>query len=127
MRRIRVLVVDDQQIVRLSLTTFLRAFEDMEAVGQASNGQEAVDLCTRLHPDVVLMDVKMPDMDGITAARLIHQISGKTQVILLTALPQHELIDAALQAQVSNYLLKNSGIEDIAAAIRNAVLGASLN
>ncbi len=124
MGKIRVLVVDDQRIVRLSLSTFIRAFEDLEAVGEAINGQEGVELCAKLQPDVVLMDVRMPDMDGIAATRLIHQVSPTTQVVLLTALPLQEVSQAAIEVGVSSYLLKNSGIAEIAEAIRQAASGA---
>jgi DNA-binding NarL/FixJ family response regulator len=123
MKKIRVLVVDDQRMVRISLTNFLRAFEDLEPVGTAANGQEAVDLCARLHPDVVLMDVKMPDMDGVEATCLIHQNSPQSHVILLTALPQQEVKEAALKAGVSDYVLKSAGISEIAQAIRKAMFG----
>jgi two-component system, NarL family, response regulator LiaR len=125
MRKIRVLVVDDQKMVRLSLCTFLRAFDDLEAIGDAANGQEAVARCAQTQPDVVLMDIKMPDMDGITAAGLIGQCSPSTVVILLSAVPLQEVMEAALRAGVRDYLHKNSSIEDIAAAIRRAVSDAS--
>jgi NarL family two-component system response regulator LiaR len=120
MTKIRVLVVDDQKMVRFSLTTFLRAFDDLQAVGEATNGREALELCAKLHPDVVLMDIKMPDMDGITATRLIHDSASKTRVVLLTALREPEVMDAAQKAGVSEYILKTAGIEEIAAAIRRA-------
>src|SRR6185295_18424935 len=101
MTKIRVLVVDDQKMVRLSLTTFLRAFDDLQAIGEAANGREAVDLCAQLQPDVILMDVKMPDMDGITATLLVHQSAPTTHVILLSALPMQEVKQAALKAGAS--------------------------
>jgi DNA-binding NarL/FixJ family response regulator len=125
MQKIRVLIADDQRIVRFSLSNFLRAFEDMEPVGEAANGQQAVQLCTQLHPDVVLMDIKMPDMDGIDATRQILQINPHSHVVLLTALPQQEMKEAAVLAGVSEYVCKNDGIEQIAAAIRRAFLGAA--
>jgi two-component system, NarL family, response regulator LiaR len=123
MVKIRVLVVDDQRMVRLSLGNFLRAFDDLEPIGAAANGREAVEMCARLHPDVVLMDIKMPDMDGIAATIMIHQNSPATHVILLTALPQQEVMEAAFRAGVSDYVLKSAGIKEIAQAIRKAMYG----
>ncbi len=123
MPKIRVLIVDDQQLVRFSLANFLRAFDDMEPVGEAVNGQQAVAACAELLPDVVLMDIKMPDMDGIEASRLIQQSNPNAHVVLLTGLPQQEVREAAIEAGVSEYVCKNDGIEKIAAAVRRAFLG----
>ena len=82
---IRVMIVDDHAMVRTGLATFLEVSDDLELVGQASNGREAVDLCEQFQPDVVLMDLVMPEMDGVTATRIIRERWPQVQVIALTS------------------------------------------
>src|SRR6478672_6244401 len=89
---IRVLIVDDHAVVRSGLAAFLEVFDDLELVGQAAGGQEAIYLCAQLQPDVVLMDLMMPDMDGATATRLIRQQCPKVQIIALTSFREDELV-----------------------------------
>lgn len=122
---IRVLVVDDHAVVRSGLVAFLSAYDDMELVGEAGGGRDAVELCRRARPDVVLMDLVMPDMDGAAATRAILQIDPGIQVIALTSFPQEELVQAALQAGAISYLLKNVSADALANAIRAAAAGRS--
>jgi NarL family two-component system response regulator LiaR len=120
---IRVLLVDDHAVVRSGLSTFLQAFDDLELVGEARNGAEAVRLCRTLAPDVVLMDLKMPEMDGATATRLIRQDYPDIQVIALTSFHEETLVQGALQAGAIGYLLKNVSADELADAIRKAHAG----
>jgi NarL family two-component system response regulator LiaR len=123
--RIRVMVVDDHPMVRRGLSTFLKVFDDLEMVGEAASGQEAVQLCTQHHPDVVLMDMVMPDMDGATATRLIRKLSPSIQVIALTSFKEEILVQSALQAGAIGYLLKDVTSEELAQAIHAAHAGRS--
>jgi two-component system, NarL family, response regulator LiaR len=120
---IRVLVVDDHEIVRSGLAAFLLVIPDMEMVGTARNGLEALSQCAHLHPDVVLMDLSMPLMDGVTATARIRAAHPDIQVIVLTSFKDQELVRQALEAGAIGYLLKDLGVEDLAAAIRNACAG----
>lgn len=120
---IRVLVVDDHPMVRRGLTTFLKVFEDFELAGEAADGEVALQLCGRVAPDVVLMDMVMPIMDGITATQAIHQQFPKIQVIALTSFKDEGLVAKALQAGAISYLLKDVSANELAQAIRAAHLG----
>lgn len=120
---IRVLLVDDHLMVRRGLATFLKVFDDLELVGEAESGETAVQLCTQLLPDVVLMDMKMPDMDGPTATRLIRQQYPKIQVVALTSYKEQDLVQNALEAGAIGYLLKDVSADQLARAIRGAHLG----
>ncbi len=122
---IRVLLVDDHTMVRRGLATFLKVFDDLELAGEASNGQDAVQLCEQLHPDVVLMDMVMPDMDGAAATRIIRKQSPSTQVIALTSFKEGILIQSALQAGAIGYLLKDVSADELVQAIRAAHAGRS--
>jgi NarL family two-component system response regulator LiaR len=104
---IRVMIVDEHNMVRRALATFLRVYSDLELVGEAKNGQEAVWMCEELQPDVVLMDLLMPVMDGMEATRLIRQQWPGVQVIALTSFHEQELVQEALDAGAIGYLLKN--------------------
>ncbi|MFO7540222.1 MAG: response regulator transcription factor [Chloroflexota bacterium] len=115
---IRVLLVDDHTMVRRGLATFLKVFDDLELVGEAADGETAVDLCGRILPDVVLMDMVMPDMDGVTATRLIRQRFPSVQVIALTSFKEEGLVQGALQAGAIGYLLKDVSAVELAQAIR---------
>lgn len=120
---IRVLLVDDHAVVRSGLATFLMVHDDLELVGQAADGQEAVRLCGEVQPDVVLMDLVMPVVDGATATKLIRQQYPAIQVIILTSFPEEELVQSALRAGALSYLLKNVGADELANAIRAAHRG----
>jgi two-component system, NarL family, response regulator LiaR len=121
--RIRVLIVDDHAVVRSGLATFLQAFEDFELVGEAGDGAEALRLCAQAAPDVVLMDLLMPEMDGIAATRAIRERHPDAQVIALTSFQDQEKVQAALDAGALGYLLKNVAADDLARAIRSARAG----
>ncbi len=120
---IRVLIVDDHSMVRRGLMTFLNNQPDLDVVGEARDGQEAADLCDRLQPDVVLMDLVMPVLGGVAATRIIHQRCPGAQVIALTSFQEKELVQDALQAGAIGYLLKNVSGEELADAIRHAHAG----
>jgi NarL family two-component system response regulator LiaR len=117
---IRVLIADDHEMVRSGLGAFLRVAPDLELAGEAANGEQAVRLCQKLQPDVVLMDMRMPGMDGVAATRAIRERWPETQVIALTSFPEEDLIQRALEAGALSYLLKNVGPKDLATAIRAA-------
>lgn len=124
-RPIRVMVVDDHPMVRSGLELFLLAFADLEPVGSACNGEEAVEACGRLKPDVVLMDMAMPGMDGAAATRAIRSRYPEVRVIALTNFQGIETIQKALQAGATSYLLKNVTADELANAIRAAYAGRS--
>lgn len=120
---IRVMLVDDHAVVRSGLSTFLMTCADMELVGEAANGRQAIDLCRQVKPNVVLMDLVMPGMDGATATRLIREQCPDIQVIALTSFKEEELVQGALQAGAIGYLLKDISAEELANAIRAAYAG----
>jgi len=124
-KRISVLVVDDHAVVRSGLRLFLMAFPDLELVGEAANGEEAVRLCATIRPDVVLMDLMMPVMNGVEATRAIRAGSPHTQVIALTSFPEEQLVKDALEAGAIGYMLKNAQASELAEAIRAARGGKS--
>ena len=104
---IRVMLVDDHAVVRSGLKAFLMVFDDLELVGEAGSGREAVRLCEQIQPDVVLMDLVMPEMDGATATRKIRECCPEVQVIALTSFKEQELVQGALEAGAIGYLLKD--------------------
>jgi NarL family two-component system response regulator LiaR len=120
---IRVMIVDDHDMVRRGLATFLKVQADLELVGEASGGEEAVRLCEQLQPDVILMDLVMPEVDGPTATQAIRERWPQIQVIALTSFGEKELVQDALQAGAISYLLKNVSADDLAEAIRAAYAG----
>jgi NarL family two-component system response regulator LiaR len=120
---IRVMLVDDHTMVRRGLATFLKVFDDLELAGEADSGEAAIELCSRVLPDVVLMDLMMPGMDGATATRLIRQQYPNVQVVALTSFKEQELVQNALQAGAIGYLLKDVSADELARAIRAAHLG----
>lgn len=118
--RIRVLLVDDHSMVREGLKVFLSTSDDIEVVGEAANGAEAVDLCARLKPDVVLMDVLMPVMDGAAATAQITAAFPDIRVIALTSFVEEDMVQETLDAGAISYLLKDSRPESLMQAIRDA-------
>jgi NarL family two-component system response regulator LiaR len=120
---IRVMIVDDHTMVRRGLAVILKTVDDLVLVGEASNGQEAVHLCEQAQPDVILMDLVMPDMDGTTATRIIRERRPHVQIIALTSFHEKELVQKALQAGAISYLLKNVSADELAKAIRSAYAG----
>jgi NarL family two-component system response regulator LiaR len=120
---IRVLVADDQSAVRQGLRFFLRAFDDLELIGEAADGQQALCLCLRLRPDVVLMDLAMPVMDGICATRAIRQHCPEVPVIVLTSLENAGMVQEAFEAGAFSCLLKNVSADQLAHTIRAACAG----
>jgi NarL family two-component system response regulator LiaR len=122
-RPIRVLLVDDHAMVRRGLSAFLLVFDDLELVGEVGSGEEAVHLCTQVQPDVVLMDLVMPGMDGVAATRAIRARCPQTQVIALTSFKEKDLVQGALEAGAIGYLLKNVSTDELADAIRAACAG----
>jgi len=121
--RIRVMLVDDHAVVRSGLSTFLMTCDDMELVGEASSGEQALNMCKKTNPDVVLMDLVMPGMDGAVATRRIREKCPDIQVIALTSFKEQELVQGALQAGAIGYLLKDISAEELANAIRAAYVG----
>jgi len=117
-RNIRVLVVDDHEMVRRSLAVFAQIYDDIEIVGAATNGDEAMRLCADLRPDIMLLDLNIPRIDGLSVARVMRQLYPAVQVVVLTHSNAAEDIAAAKQAGVSGYVLKDQGGEEIAKAIR---------
>ena len=120
---IRVMLVDDHAVVRSGLSTFLMTCEDMEMVGEASSGEQALAIYQQAKPDVVLMDLSMPGMDGATATRMIREKCPEIQVIVLTSFKEQELVQGALQAGAIGYLLKDVTALELANAIRAAYAG----
>ncbi|MCB9453029.1 MAG: response regulator transcription factor [Anaerolineaceae bacterium] len=120
---IRVVIVDDHPVVRSGLSAFLYAYEDMELVGEATNGEEAIRVCQEAQPDVVMMDLVMPNMDGFEAMRRIREESPQTQFVALTSFPNEEFVEKALKSGTTGYLLKTASAEELAAAIRSAYKG----
>ena len=122
---IRVLLVDDHAMLRKGLRFFLAGFGDLELVGEAASGKEAIRLCAALQPDVVLMDMVMPDMDGAATTEAVRRQNPNLEVIALTSFQEEDLIERALQAGAISYLLKNVSADALADAIRQAHAGHS--
>lgn len=120
---IRVVLVDDHTMVRKGLALFLKAFDDLELAGEAESGAVAIQLCEEIQPDVVLMDMVMPDMDGVAATRAICQQFPQIQVIALTSFKEGNLVKNALEAGAIAYLLKDVSADELARAIRAAHSG----
>lgn len=122
---IRVMIVDDHAVVRSGLSAFMLAYDDLELVAEAGSGEEALRLCATAHPDVVLMDLVMPGMDGAETTRRLRQEFPEVQVIALTSFKEEELVHAVLQAGALSFLLKDVSADELARAIRNARSGRS--
>lgn len=122
-RTIRVLIVDDHAMVRSGLRFFLLSMPDVTLIGEASNGREAVELCKRLEPDVVLMDLVMPEMDGIEAIRALRQRQPNVRMLALSSFQEAMRVQEALRAGAIGYLLKDVTADELGAAIRGAFSG----
>lgn len=122
-RTIKVLVVDDHRLVREGLVNLLRVNPEIEIVAEAENGDEAVAKARSLRPDVVLMDVSMPGMNGITATRLVKKECPEAAVIILTMLDQEAYVYEAVKAGATGYLLKNAGLDELVRAIKEVHRG----
>lgn len=116
--RIRVLVVDDQTLFREALAEALKLEEDLEVVGVAATGKEALELARKLHPDVVLMDLKMPEMDGITATQLLKTELPEVKVLMVTLFGDEEYLQRAIMARADGYILKDVRRDQMVEAIR---------
>ncbi|WP_243056712.1 response regulator transcription factor [Nocardioides sp. SR21] len=123
MSDIRVVVVDDHQIVREGLSSLLGALDGIEVVGTAEDGRDAIHVVAESAPDVVVMDIQMPKLDGIEATRMITGRQPDTRVVMLTMNEDDETVLAAIRAGASGYLLKGSGAEEVQTAIRAAAAG----
>ncbi len=121
--RIRVLLVDDHAVVRMGLRAFFDLLPDIEVVGEAADGSEGVAMARRLTPDVVLMDLLMPNMDGVTAIGRIKAELPETEIVTMTSFIEEEKVTAALEAGASGYVLKDAEAEEVAQAIRAAYAG----
>ncbi|HEX2992052.1 MAG TPA: response regulator transcription factor [Anaerolineales bacterium] len=120
---IRVMLVDDHAMVRRGLATFLKIFDDLQLVGEAESGEAAIQLCAEVLPDVILMDMVLPDMDGAASTRVIRQRFPQVQVIALTSFKTGDLVRNALEAGAIGYLLKDITAEELVRAIRAAHAG----
>lgn len=120
---IRILIADDHAVVRSGLATFLLAFDDLELVAAVKDGREAVELCRETQVDVVLMDLIMPEMNGVEATRQLRRHCPRTQVVALTSFRDEDLVQEVLRAGAISYLLKNVAADELAAAIRAAHAG----
>jgi NarL family two-component system response regulator LiaR len=120
---IRVMLVDDHAMVRRGLAAFLKAFDDLKLAGEAESGETAIQLCGEILPDVVLMDMVLPGMDGAAVTRVIRQKYPQVQVIALTSFKEGDLIKNALEAGAISYLLKDVSADDLGRAIRAAHIG----
>jgi DNA-binding NarL/FixJ family response regulator len=125
-RPVRVLLVDDDDLMRAGLTAVLSSDETIDVVGEAPDGRTAVDRAIELRPDVVLMDVRMPGLDGIAATRELLAVSPEVRVVVLTTFEQDDYIFGALSAGASGFLLKRTRPEELIAAIHTVAAGDSL-
>ena len=120
---IRVLLVDDHAVVRMGLRAFFDLLPDIDVVGEAADGSEGVAMARRLTPDVILMDLLMPNMDGVTAIGRIKAELPETEIVTMTSFIEEEKVTAALEAGASGYVLKDAEAEEVAQAIRAAYAG----
>jgi DNA-binding NarL/FixJ family response regulator len=120
---IRVLIVDDHGVVRRGLRGFLDLLDDLDVVGEAENGLEAVELAARLNPDVILMDLLMPELDGLGAIARIKAAQPEIEIVALTSFIEEEKVTTALEAGATGYLLKDADADDVANAVRAAHAG----
>jgi NarL family two-component system response regulator LiaR len=123
MEAIRVMVVDDHDIVRRGLSVFLNGFDDLCLVGEAANGEDALRVCGEVQPQVVLMDMMLPGMDGVETTRALRQAYPHVQVVMLTSSKEDHQIQAALAAGAIGYMLKNVSVREMSETIRAAAQG----
>ena len=117
---IRVVLVDDHPMVRMSLRMLLRSTADIDVVGEAADGEDALRICAQVHPDLVLMDLRLPGLDGVATTRALQGHAPVPHVLVLTAFYDERLIPQALAAGASGYVLKDGDVEEFIAAIRSA-------
>jgi NarL family two-component system response regulator LiaR len=122
---IRVMLVDDHTVVRRGLRAVLSVSDDMCLVGEAGDGEEAIQLCEQLQPDLILMDLLMPKMDGIAATKAIHERWPKVRIIALTSFKEREYVEGVLKVGATSYLLKNLSADELVSAIRRSMTGQS--
>ena len=120
---IGIMIVDDHDVVRHGLAIFIEHVDDFELVGQAGNGEDAVRLCNDIRPDVILMDMVMPGINGVQATQAILERRPKIRVIALTSFQEQDLVQQALHAGAVGYVLKNTTVEDLEHIIRSAHAG----
>jgi NarL family two-component system response regulator LiaR len=120
---IKVLLVDDHAVVRSGLAAVLLTHDDLQLVAEAGSGEEAVRLTERYRPDVILMDLVMPGMDGVAATRAIHERWPDIKIIILTSFKEKDMVDGALKAGAMSYLLKNISADELVKAVRGAATG----
>ncbi|HLL33188.1 MAG TPA: response regulator transcription factor, partial [Streptomyces sp.] len=120
---IKVLLVDDHQVVRRGLRTFLEVQDDIEVVGEAADGAEGVERAQELKPDVVLMDVKMPGMDGVEALRRLRELDHPARVLIVTSFTEQRTVVPALRAGAAGYVYKDVDPDALAGAIRSVHAG----
>lgn len=118
---IRVLIADDHDVVRRGLVTLMKMYDDLEVIGEARDGSEAVQMAAIMKPDVILMDLIMPNVDGVTATRAIHQSNPKIQIVIVTSVQDQTMIDAALQEGAFAQVAKNASVDYLVRAIHRAV------
>src|SRR5215210_3909978 len=121
----RLAIVDDHQLARESLRDMLTDEPDLEVVGEATNGREALSLCSRLHPDLVLMDVRMPDLDGLSATEVIKRRHPEISVLMVTLHENPDYLLEALRVGAAGYVLKDASQEEVASAVRRVRDGES--
>jgi len=126
MAEIKIVIVDDHEMVRNGLSVMLEREEDFTVIGEANNGKEAVELVGKLQPDVVLMDLRMPEMDGVEAMRLIRAKDDSVEFLVLTTFDSDEYIFDAIEAGAKGYLLKDTSREELFKAVRTVNRGESL-
>ena len=121
-KTIRVLLVDDHDVLRDGIAVVLEEFPDLELVGKSNSGWDAINKCELLKPDVILMDILMPDLDGLSATRIIRERHPDIKIVILSSFEEERLVHDAHEIGASGYLLKNVSIDELANAIRNAYL-----
>ena len=119
-RPIRVLIIDNHEIVRQGLSILMEVFDDFELVGEADSGEQGLNLCAAVQPDVVMIEMRLPTIDGLTATRMITRTYPHIRVVAMSASEPQASIDAILEAGASGYLVKNVGIDAVAETIRAA-------
>jgi NarL family two-component system response regulator LiaR len=123
LKKMKIIIADDHAITRDGIKTLLKIHEDIELVGEAKNGKEAIELCSKLKPDVILMDLEMPILDGVTAIGTIREKDPDIKIIALTSFTDKKLIGDALRAGAISYIVKNISPAKIIEAIRNSFSG----